>query len=1095
MYQSMFLTPLYMRTTNNWINYIFSQILSGYPQPPYQPLQTVPVGYNNPPSNDIALKSYRPYLFFQLNNDEYRFEPKAKFFITLYVENQFNQLFASPFVVSLYKDRAGFMADAAIVQQGGRENVRHYFRQQVVLTDVSGVNIVFPVKNLQISYVIIRPLLANTISNLPLRIFCGLTETYGTYTQYTLEDTYDLPFLASTIYDQITPASADFKYPLTSIYDESIFRLGYDTFGVSNNLLDYFIQSGGNNYYDPTNMQYVMQATSASSSPPPSIASPQQWSLYFGSNTTTIRNLSTNIVYASTFQTTRIQTENEFSLVNWFDAGMQGSNMEPVERFYQTANIATNSTDTIFLPCINLEPLATDIVPTESVGGIYDTEGFHGVGLFLPPNQFVSMQSIVLKFAYTQPNSSKYNRSNPPLQTKGEQFQEATAYTNVATSPFASWDDWYASNRRNTKLGIFLASDIQNVSISSLSIFSSIVTLSLESLTQVNNFQNAAGTLRTREPDWGTYYNYTFQPNTRTVWDISDSWMSTIHFPDFAPSTNIGFNSYPNTFLTKHLENSTSLPRSLGIATAIANAPNPSPQDFANSYVAIPFSFDPIQQTWRVGNFQGVCYTRVPCLPPAKQVGAAPYYGPSGGYGWFAQNNVLVSDSNVYYWNANVRFHNLDVFYHPATDLDKFGGVANIEKEYQDTYLFVYDNPEMALKDITKTVTGEPLYTWGQESAGNYAAFDDQSGYNLLSYVHDFPVNANGSFAVNVRSYDPIPSMYTGLRIIGKNVTDFGSPTIAQIFDEISSLTSRSYVYVSDAIASTFVQNLYRGTPDASEYTKLVSTNRTILSTLNYSEEYANALVQFDRSFSTTTVFGRTSKNIGTQFQFQNFKDCFAQFSTVYTQFLSQFETTAAVFSTASAQLQSYAYSKYSNILPSFALARNNLSDPLPFQLLLSSYINPTYANQYDSWGLGYNLGFNKADTPVQPRTLVVSDTFIRLTHNYIYMKISPELNMNRLAVSNKENLAETHDPSAEDLKYFSKILLNDFASYCSAAVQQPIQFSPPLGKLDTISFQLVDKNGVQINNVDCEYDVVLEISEIKYGQKDNSALLKPATS
>jgi hypothetical protein len=99
---------------------------------------------------------------------------------------------------------------------------------------------------------------------------------------------------------------------------------------------------------------------------------------------------------------------------------------------------------------------------------------------------------------------------------------------------------------------------------------------------------------------------------------------------------------------------------------------------------------------------------------------------------------------------------------------------------------------------------------------------------------------------------------------------------------------------------------------------------------------------------------------------------------------------------------------------------------------------------------------------------------------------------MNKLAVSNKENLAETHDPSAEDSKYFSKILLNDFASYCRAAVILPIQFNPVLGKLDTISFQLLDKNGNQINNGDCEFDVVLEVTEIQNTQKDNSSLLGP---
>ena len=159
---------------------------------------------------------------------------------------------------------------------------------------------------------------------------------------------------------------------------------------------------------------------------------------------------------------------------------------------------------------------------------------------------------------------------------------------------------------------------------------------------------------------------------------------------------------------------------------------------------------------------------------------------------------------------------------------------------------------------------------------------------------------------------------------------------------------------------------------------------------------------------------------------------------------------------------------------------------------MFSTYINPKYANQYNEWGLGYNLGFNKADVPPQPRTLVVADTFVRIVQDYIYLKLNPELNMNRLAVSNKEDLAETHDTTAEEFKYFSKILLNDFNSYSRAAVQLPVQFSPVLGKLDTLSFQLVDKNGATIDNMDCEFDAVLEITEIQYVQKSNSSMVKP---
>ena len=73
----------------------------------------------------------------------------------------------------------------------------------------------------------------------------------------------------------------------------------------------------------------------------------------------------------------------------------------------------------------------------------------------------------------------------------------------------------------------------------------------------------------------------------------------------------------------------------------------------------------------------------------------------------------------------------------------------------------------------------------------------------------------------------------------------------------------------------------------------------------------------------------------------------------------------------------------------------------------------------------------------------------------------------------------------------FLKLILNDFASYCRSAVIQPKTFAPVLGKLDTISFQLTDKLGNQLNNIDCEYDLILEIAELTTVAKDNSTLIR----
>jgi hypothetical protein len=45
-----------------------------------------------------------------------------------------------------------------------------------------------------------------------------------------------------------------------------------------------------------------------------------------------------------------------------------------------------------------------------------------------------------------------------------------------------------------------------------------------------------------------------------------------------------------------------------------------------------------------------------------------------------------------------------------------------------------------------------------------------------------------------------------------------------------------------------------------------------------------------------------------------------------------------------------------------------------------------------------------------------------------------------------------------------------------------PKDFAPTLGKYETLSMQLVDRNGVQLVNDDCEYDIVLQLNEVVDG-------------
>jgi len=137
----------------------------------------------------------------------------------------------------------------------------------------------------------------------------------------------------------------------------------------------------------------------------------------------------------------------------------------------------------------------------------------------------------------------------------------------------------------------------------------------------------------------------------------------------------------------------------------------------------------------------------------------------------------------------------------------------------------------------------------------------------------------------------------------------------------------------------------------------------------------------------------------------------------------------------------------------------------------------PPYSTAYDQWGLGWNLGFAKIDTPFTTRH--VANSFIKIVDDFIYISLDEYLNLNGLDISNKENLALSRDTVGEKEKYYAKLLLNSFGSFAQTLVQSPKPLVTPVGKLEKLTFTLKDANNNIINNNDCEFNVVLEISEM----------------
>jgi hypothetical protein len=1109
----------YFRDNNRWVTFITPQILSGIR------IQQGAPGFGvNPPISDISLYSYRPHIFFQLNTDGYHVDPNAKYNVDILVETRDGSAFGAPIRVSRYRDRAAFMIDAQqILAQNYTPNPRHVFETQVFPATATSAVLTISALNSQTNYIAIHiadP--AIVPGSIPLRVYSMLHDPYGIYGTATDLDYRQMPYKElPPIADQFTPNSDIYASPVTSIYDPAITQIGYDISGVSNNLLNYYIQSSDNSFFDPENIQEYQSASvdglrylfsyETPGSGPPAPDSTADWSLYFAPvSRNQIRDTyqagTSNIYLNSSIALKPPANGNETLLVNWFRAGVPGNTEEFLNPAPDGVNtLATRialSTPGIFLGCVNATPLSTDVSTAVSY---QDISGLCGLSFFLNPNDIVRLNEIHMKFAYIQPsvdsNNVDFSRQNSPLVLTDSDrcaFHNQATYVGTSCNAASTWDDWYTANRQNIRIGVFATGDISGADISALRLESSITTMTLNKVTQVANFTNSGGTFRSREPEWGTYYSYKPLVSTQSVWlPQGSTWTSTLVGVDQVPTYTAGESNYPGYFLTHTAINNYSfIPRGVGIAPSVGYAmetpyayTSSYTSDIPNSYTIVPFIND--AGSWRVGSFYGVSFTRTPAMAsPAIAGTAAPYYGPAGPFGWMRNGSTIElavgaeATQKPYYWNAKVSLETLNQDYNPATDLTAFGGFAGISNEYQDTWMFFYTNPtaNYDLTDISGADSlGNPQWRWGIEQNSIYTRQDDQSGYNFLSYIHDVTLRSTSAtlgvhdYSFHVRGYMPTCRMTTGLRLIGKNYTDFGTATLSEIGTEIANLAG--YQPISDISGYTFI------TSDLASYSTIINNNDLIrLSGGNFfSHQYADALINFDNQFYYSSItFGKKIGYSGKTFTLTGYQNTMNQYVGYYSTLRGTQVAYTTVLSTATGRLNEYVVERYGTVLPTNILNRTRITDPLPFSALFSTYTVAPYSALFDEWGLGWNLGFKKEDTAYL--TTLVSNTFIRIYDDFIYLKLNPEMNLNTMGVTAKEDLSLTHDTFAEERKYFAKILLNNFGGFCRAAVQMPKDFSPTLGKYELLSLQLVDRNGIQISNVDCEYDLVLQITEVVDG-------------
>jgi len=370
--------------------------------------------------------------------------------------------------------------------------------------------------------------------------------------------------------------------------------------------------------------------------------------------------------------------------------------------------------------------------------------------------------------------------------------------------------------------------------------------------------------------------------------------------------------------------------------------------------------------------------------------------------------------------------------------------------EYPHTALIGYDS--------SGAITADTSYRWGLESASNFVVGDFTfKGRTFNSYVFTFPLQKSSPstpyYYLALRGYAPTEKSQVLLRTSLTNRYDFGYVSMQDISGEVllsqtaSNQYSPDYYRVLLAFNSNFV----------------IGSNGKIFGA-NVVQGYAGS------NFSNVSSFG----------------DFYGRFIKLYNQYNTQVELVQRINSNVNAALQEFISYDLQNILPASALSRQRFTDPLTFSILWRSALLAEYEKLEENWGLGWNLGYAKADTTYE--TVHRAESFFKILDDFINLRLNPEFDMNRMDTSAKENLAVTLEPTGATKAFHSKLLLANFGSYAQTMISNPVSFYPPLGRMDKVTFQWVDITGAVIDNDDCEWNAVVQIVE----EKDIAEISKP---
>jgi hypothetical protein len=362
--------------------------------------------------------------------------------------------------------------------------------------------------------------------------------------------------------------------------------------------------------------------------------------------------------------------------------------------------------------------------------------------------------------------------------------------------------------------------------------------------------------------------------------------------------------------------------------------------------------------------------------------------------------------------------------------------------EWPHTVMFAYSNFTSLSNDILKD-TGQ----WGLES--NYLVSDvGFNGFDFNSYLVNVPLQSNSNsladsnayYYIAVRGYLPTESFQTMMRFYLPNRYDFGFVRLIDFANEI---------------------------------------NRAIASSSNFNPLYRETTLQFNSNFILTNKnFGSNASQgiAGSNVNSTNFKDFLTQYNAYYQTFLSNSEALTSINSNVKKSINDFISSNLQYILPPGALTRQRFTDPILSRFLWRENLDPIRVNMDDDWGLGWNLGYAKANTTYS--TSHIGDSFYKIQQDYIYLRLNPEFNINGMDAGGKEDYKTSREPSGTTKQYYCKLLLTSFGGNATTFIHNPIKFNPPINRITNLHFQWIDSKGVVIDNADSEWDMTVNLVE-----------------